>query len=296
MWNSPRISWSPTRGRLLDGCTRKYGLEHVLSHNSVEIKKKSQKRPLGDHARRGLRDALFSMLESWSVNEDPDIEEYRMVIHRAILASIVSNQVIESNPHSGVDSMVKMMMHRFSLIRNAPVIGRLQRLNPGLWQAVDRLQPLLLDGARQYGAPDLMIWNGDRLTMVRITMEMNSRIPKAAVFLELGSMILWAERNPLITVPVEQMDVIRIGWLGTRWVKWQKRADSKWAAESRSMIAMDIEQMAHLMIFSGDIDELPRSRSKWRCRNCTFKQKCPGAVLKSSTLNQPKQKRGQQLL
>jgi hypothetical protein len=271
-------------------------LEHVLSHNSSEIKKKSKKRPLGDHARRGLRDAIISMLESWSMNEDPDFEEYRMIIHRAIIASIVSNQVIESNPHTEVDSMVKMMMHRFSLVRNAPVIGRLQRLNPGLWQSVDRLQPLLLDGARQYGAPDLIIWNGDRLTMVRITMEMNSRQPKEAVLLELGSMILWAERNPLIAVPVDQMDVIRIGWLGTRWVKWQRRANSKWAAESRSMIAMDIEQMAHLIIFSGDIDELPRSRSKWNCRNCSFKQNCPGAVLKSSTLNLPEQKLGQQLL
>jgi len=132
--------------------------------------------------------------------------------------------------------------------------------------------------------------------MVRITMEMNSRQPKEAVLLELGSMILWAERNPLIAVPVDQMDVIRIGWLGTRWVKWQRRANSKWAAESRSMIAMDIEQMAHLIIFSGDIDELPRSRSKWNCRNCSFKQNCPGAVLKSSTLNLPEQKLGQQLL
>mgnify|MGYP000517048932 CR=1 FL=1 len=72
----------------------------------------------------------------------------------------------------------------------------------------------------------------------------------------------------------EDIDVVRIGWLGTRWVKWMHRASRNWSNQSRSMISMDIEQMARLMMFEGDFKKLPAASSNWRCLNCPFNADC----------------------
>ena len=45
-----------------------------------------------------------------------------------------------------------------------------------------------------------------------MAMEMRSRTPDRAGELELGSMLLWAERNPLIEADIDEIDVVRIGW------------------------------------------------------------------------------------
>ena len=72
----------------------------------------------------------------------------------------------------------------------------------------------------------------------------------------------------------EDIDVVRIGWLGTRWLKWMHRASRNWSNQSRSMISMDIEQMARLMMFEGDFKKLPAASSNWRCLNCPFNADC----------------------
>ena len=269
-----RIVWSPTRGRLLDRCTRRYVLEHVIEHYGTDSARLSKTRPLKDHARRALRDAILDLLEAWSMHEERTELESRGVIHRSLLQSIVSGHALESEPHDLVDGLVELMLHRLMAIRKAPLIGRLKR-EVGNWQSVDRLQPLLLDGARQYGSPDLIFWNGDRLTLVRLTMETRSRVPDEVGILEAGSMLLWAQRNPLIEIGLEQMDVVRVGWLGTRWVKWSKHGSQNWAGQSRSLIAMDIEQMARLLAFDDDVDRLPISDVNWICSGCPFKEDCP---------------------
>lgn len=266
-----RIAWSPTRGRLLDNCARRYVLEHVIGPNDEFVKRKSRIRRLGDHARSGLRDALLARLE----DSESSMNEMRMTIHRNVLRAIVAGEVMEDRPHRLVDEAVEMMMHRLRLFDSAPLVGFNRRKIDEVL-IIDRLQPLLLDGARQYGAPDMMVRNGSRLCLVRLAMEMRSRTPDRAAELELGSMLLWAERNPMLEEGIENIDVVRIGWLGTRWVKWSKRASPEWAAQARSMIAMDIEQMARLMIFDGKLENLPRSRSRWRCSTCSFNDECPG--------------------
>ncbi len=266
-----RIAWSPTRGRLLDNCARRYVLEHVIGPNVEFVKRKSKIRRLGDHARSGLRDALLARLE----NPDSSMNDLRLTIHRNVLRAIVAGEVMEDRPHGLVDEAVGMMMHRLRQFESAPLIGYKRRSSDEVL-LVDRLQPLLLDGARQYGAPDLIVRNGSRICLVRLAMEMASRTPDRAAELELGSMLLWAQRNPLIEANLDEIDVVRIGWLGTRWVKWSKRASPEWAAQARSMIAMDIEQMARLMIFDGKLEQLPRSRSRWRCSKCAFNDECPG--------------------
>lgn len=268
------IVWSPTRGRLLDRCTRRYVLQHVIEQYGSENATLAKVRPLKDHARRALRDSILDLLEAWSMHEERTELESRSLIHRNLLQSIVSGQVLESEPHDLVDGLVELMLHRLRVIREAPIFGQLKR-KVGKWQSVDRLQPLLLDGARQYGAPDLIFWNGDRLTLIRLAMETRSRVPDEVGILEAGSMLLWAERNPLIEVGLEQVDVVRVGWLGTRWIKWIKRGSREWAEQSRSLIAMDIEQMARLLIFDGDVNQLPTSIGDWICFGCPFKKDCP---------------------
>ena len=246
-------------------------LEHVIGPNDKFVKRKSRVRRLRDYARSGLRDALLERLE----NPDSSMNDLRLTIHRNILRAIVAGEVLENRPHGLVNEAVGMMMHRLRLFEAAPLVGFNRRSAEELL-VIDRLQPLLLDGARQYGAPDLIVRNGSRLCLVRMAMEMRSRTPDKAEELELGSMLLWAERNPLIEADIDEIDVVRIGWLSTRWVKWSRRASPEWAAEARSMIAMDIEQMARLMMFDGKLEELPRSRSRWRCSNCAFNDECPG--------------------
>lgn len=266
-----RIAWSPSRGRLLDNCARRYVLQHVIGQNDEFVRRKSRIRRLGDHARSGLRDALLARLE----NPDSSMNDLRMTIHRNVLRAIVAGEVMEDRPHRLVDETVEMMMHRLRLFESAPLVGFNRRAADEVL-VIDRLQPLLLDGARQYGAPDLIVRNGSRLCLVRMAMEMRSRTPDRAAELELGSMLLWVERNQMIDEDLEDIDVVRIGWLGTRWVKWSKRASREWAAQARSMIAMDIEQMARLMIFDEKLEQLPRSRSRWRCSTCSFNDECPG--------------------
>ena len=261
-------------------------LQHVIGQNDEFVRRKSKMRRLGDYARSGLRDALLARLE------DPDLSmnDLRMTIHRNVLRAIVAGEVIEERPHGMVDEAVELMMHRLRLFDSAPLVG-FNRRNSEEVLLIDRLQPLLLDGARQYGAPDMIVRNGSRLCLVRMAMEMRSRTPDRAAELELGSMLLWAERNPMLEEGIENIDVVRIGWLGTRWVKWSKRASPEWAAQARSMIAMDIEQMARLMIFDGKLENLPRSRSRWRCSTCSFNDECPGFEVREK-----RQDRRQQLL
>lgn len=246
-------------------------LQHVIGQNDEFVRRKSKIRRLGDHARSGLRDALLARLE----NPDSSMNDLRMTIHRNVLRAIVAGEVMEDRPHGMVDQAVELMMHRLRLFESAPLVGFNRRAADEVL-VIDRLQPLLLDGARQYGAPDLIVRNGSRLCLVRMAMEMRSRTPDRAAELELGSMLLWAERNPMIEDDIEEIDIVRIGWLGTRWVKWSKRASPEWAIQARSMIAMDIEQMARLMIFDGKLEQLPRSRSRWRCSTCSFNDECPG--------------------
>jgi hypothetical protein len=256
-------------------------LEHVIGPNDKFVKRKSKIRRLEDHARFGLRDALLTRLE----DDDPSMNELRAIIYRNVLRAIIAGEVMDENPHDSVNEVVDLMMHRLRLFDSAPLIGIRRKSTAEMW-LVDRLQPLLLDGARQYGAPDIVIQNGSRLCLVRLAMELPSRAPNKAGELELGSMLLWAERNPMIQATVDDVDVVRVGWLGTRWVKWSKKATNEWAAQARSMIAMDIEAMAHLMIFDGSLDELPRSRSIWRCSRCAFNDECPGVEVRG-------QRRGQ---
>ena len=284
MFTNTRIAWSPTRGRLLDNCSRRYVLEHVIATNNEFVKRKSRKRRIVDHARCGLRDAIIHRLEE----NDTSMNELRTIIHRNLLRAIVAGEVLEDEPNRRINQSIEMMMHRISLFYSAPLIG-FNRKSTNEIMIVDRFQPLLLDGARQYGAPDLVVRNGSRICLIRLAMELGSRAPNRASELELGSMLLWAERNPVIEQDIDDIDVVRIGWLGTRWVKWMKPANLDWAEQSRSMISMDIEQMARLMIYDGDLERLPRSKSAWRCLNCSFNDECPGVELKEK-------KQGPQLL
>ena len=271
MFTNNRIAWSPTRGRLLDNCSRRYVLEHVIATDDEFIRKKAKARRIVDHARFGLRDAIIHRMEE----VDTPMNELRSIIHRNLLRAVIAGEVLEEEPHCRIDQSVDMMMHRMSLFFSAPLIG-FNRKSSNEIVVVDRFQPLLLDGARQYGAPDFLVQNGGRLCLVRLAMEIGCRTPNRATELELGSMLLWAQRNPMIKHEIDDIDVVRIGWLGTRWVKWKKSASIEWEQQSRSMISMDIEQMARLMIFDGDLENLPRSKSAWRCRYCSFQDECPG--------------------
>lgn len=262
-------------------------LQHVIGQNDEFVRRKSKIRRLGDYARSGLRDALLARLE----NPDSSMNDLRLTIHRNVLRAIVAGEVMENRPHGLVDEAVELMMHRLRMFDSAPLIG-FNRRNSEEVLVIDRLQPLLLDGARQYGAPDLIVRNGSRLCLVRMAMEMRARTPDRAAELELGSMLLWAERNPMIEDDIEEIDIVRIGWLGTRWVKWSKRASPEWVAQARSMIAMDIEQMARLMIFDGKLEQLPRSRSRWRCSTCSFNDECPGFEARERIPNQRQQPLG----
>ena len=244
-------------------------LKHVISANDNVVKNKSRKMRIFDYARSGLREALLARIEEPEIS----IEELRGIVHRNILRAIVAGEVIEKNPHNEVEQALELMMHRLLLFDSAPLIGFKRRSDEYIMM-IDRLQPLLLDGARQYGAPDLIVRNGSRLCLVRLSMEIPRRTPDEATKLELGSMLLWAERNPLIENEPEDIDVVRIGWLGTRWVKWMHRASRNWSNQSRSMISMDIEQMARLMMFEGDFKKLPAASSNWRCLNCPFNADC----------------------
>ena len=244
-------------------------LKHVISANDDAVKYKSRRMRVFDYARSGLREALIAKIEEPELSES----DLRRIVHRNILQAIVAGDVIESNPHDDVDAALELMMHRLFLFDFAPLIGFKRHSSENI-MIIDRLQPLLLDGARQYGSPDLIVKNGSRLCLVRLSMEIPRRIPNEATELELGSMLLWAERNPLIVNELEDIDVVRIGWLGTRWIKWRKKASRNWSNQSRSMISMDIEQMARLMIFDGDFKDLPSAKSSWRCLNCPFKADC----------------------
>jgi hypothetical protein len=275
MFTNNRIAWSPTRGRLLDNCSRRYVLEHVIATDDEFIRKKAKARRIVDHARFALRDAIIHRMEE----VDTPMNELRTIIHRNLLRAVITGEVLEEEPHCRLDQSVDMMMHRMSLFFSAPLIG-FNRKSSNEIVVVDRFQPLLLDGARQYGAPDFLVENGGRLCLVRLAMEIGSRTPDRATELELGSMLLWAQRNPMIKHEIDDIDIVRIGWLGTRWVKWKKSASIEWEQQSRSMISMDIEQMARLMIFDGDIESLPRSKSAWRCMHCSFQDECPGVDFK----------------
>ena len=278
MFRNTRIAWSPTRGRLLDNCSRRYVLQHVIGAIDKDVRDKSRKRPIEDFARNGLKDSIIHQIEE----RDLASEEIRNSIHRNVLRATISGEALDSKPYGKIEQIVELMMHRYEMFASAPLIG-FNRKSKNRIIVIDRFQPLLLDGARQYGSPDLIVQNGSRLCLVRLAMEMKSRSPDEASELELGSMILWAERNPMINHELSEIDVVRIGWLGTRWVKWIKPANSEWGKQSRSLISMDIEQMARLMIFRGDLEKLPRSKSKWSCSKCSFKDECPGVEIKEKT-------------
>ena len=309
------IPWSPTRAATLAACAQRYALQYVVGAKARITPQDKPARWLGKQgrwrapmdctvmiSREVLRLRLQDANEGTVWSEAVVRGEFSRRLKKTLDTQFDDQERLarrmgwNRTPQRRVtkvrfEKLVEEGMKRLLSAEKHPLLARLLKSPKDIeWMVPNQFHTFEANGARLYSAPDLIIREGRKWRLVRISGDVMKVKPAPVKAIEMDTMFLWAERAEGLPNGAHRFKLSRFGWERGKWKVWTQKGSKRSRENASELVRNDIQAMRHAKRQMGpamDIDRLPFAESEWRCRECPYRWNCQGFNNpKGSRLNQ----------